>query len=111
MNKTSDINIRVTLNESKHPEKIQWHADDSGVEGLHESKAMILSLWDDKAASSMRIDLWTGDMMVADMQRFFYETLSTLADTYKNATNDESLSNELKKTANLFAQSNPQEIK
>lgn len=103
MSKTSDINIRVTLNKEKHPEKIQWQAEDSGIEGLHESKAMILALWDEQAASSMRIDLWTQDMMIDDMQRFFYETLSTMADTYRNATNDTELSNELRKTATMFA--------
>ena len=39
--KQSDINIQVGLNSEKHPVKIEWMAQDSGLDGKKESKAMM----------------------------------------------------------------------
>ena len=102
--KKSDIKITVTLNEEKHPEIIQWQADDSGVDGLRQSKAVMLSLFDQKEQTTMRIDLWTMEMMVEEMQVFFYETLASMADTYERATNDKELSGEMRKFAKSFGE-------
>ena len=51
----------------------------------------------------MRIDLWTQDMTVEDMNDFFFQTLLTLADTYKSATGDGTLGGEIKLFARDFA--------
>jgi gliding motility-associated protein GldC len=100
--KTSDIIISVSLNEEKHPVAIQWHAEDSGTEGLRNSKAVMLSLFDQKEQTTMRIDLWTMEMMVEEMQLFFYETMASMADTYERATNDKDLSAEMRAFAKNF---------
>jgi gliding motility-associated protein GldC len=102
--RTSEIKISVTLNDDKHPMAIQWQADDSGVDGLRQSKAVMLSLFDKKEQTTMRIDLWTTEMMVEEMQVFFYETMASMADTYERATNDKELSDEMRQCAKTFGE-------
>ena len=101
--KTSEIKFTVTLDENKLPETIQWEADDSGIEGKKDCKATMLTVWDSKDNTTLRIDLWTKEMMVDDMKRFFYENLVTMADTYLRATNDAHTSKQMKKFAEEFA--------
>lgn len=95
----SKINIHIRLDENKMPEQIHWSAPDGGVLEPKESKAFILSLWDKKEESALRIDLWTKHMMVDEMNEFFFQTLMTMADTYQRATNNQNLSSEIKKFA------------
>ena len=92
MNKKSEINLFVELDEKKVPVKIEWSATDSGMEGKKESKAMLLSLWDKDEEATMGIDLWTKDMMVEDMNIYFHQTFLKMADTYRRATKNEDVS-------------------
>ena len=101
--KKSEIKFTVTLDETKQPVAIEWQADDSGIEGVKSCKSIMISLWDDVDQSTLRIDLWTKEMMVNDMKRFFYESLSSMADTYLRATNDEDTAGELKEFSEKFA--------
>lgn len=87
--KTSEIHIKVGLDEQNVPETIQWEADDSPAVGLQPVKAMTLALWDDVQKGTLKIDLWTKDMEVHEMKRFFIETMSGMADTLRRATSDE----------------------
>jgi gliding motility-associated protein GldC len=98
--KENDILIRVELDENKIPEQINWQAAGSGMQGFQEAKAMFLSFWDGKDKSTLRIDLWTKEMPVDDMKKFFYENMMSIADTYIRATNDEDVAQEMR----LFAQ-------
>lgn len=102
--KQSEINISVSLNEDKHPVAISWKADDSGVEGQRQSKAVMISLFDLKEQTTMRIDLWTKEMMVEEMQLFFYETIASMADTYERATHDKELAGDMRKFARTFGE-------
>ena len=54
--KKSEINFTITLDDNKNPEAIHWQAAGSGMEGIKESKALMISLWDKKDANTMRID-------------------------------------------------------
>ena len=63
---------------------------------------MLLGLWDGEEKSAMRIDLWTGKMMVDEMNDFFYQTIYGMADTYLRATRNEELANEMKQYAKSF---------
>ena len=102
--KKSDIKLSITLDETKQPVAIFWQADDSGMEGMQESKSMMLSLWDKQQGSMMRIDLWTHEMMVEEMQHFFYQTFASMADTYQRATNDKEMTEEIRKFAKNFGE-------
>ena len=100
--KNSTIKFDIVLDQNKHPEKIEWMASDSGMEGMKAAKAILLSVWDEKEPGTLRIDLWTKEMMVEEMQRFIYDTMNSLASTYANATNDEVLSKELRDFSTSF---------
>ncbi len=101
--KQSEIKFTVTLDDHKVPESIQWEATDSGVEGKRDCKATMLTVWDAKENTTLRIDLWTKDMAVDEMKRFFYENMMTMAETYQRATNDAHMSREIKLFADKFA--------
>ena len=70
---TSEIKLKVGLDENRVPEELSWSAQDGGVDN-EEAKAMMLSVWDSKAQESLRIDLWTKDMPVDGMKVFFHQT-------------------------------------
>ena len=100
----SSIHIQVGLDENKMPESIQWSASDSTAENSRKAKAFLLSFWDGADKAALRIDLWTKDMMVDEMEDFFYQTLMTMADTYQRATRHSDLSVEMKDFAKAFYQ-------
>jgi gliding motility-associated protein GldC len=102
--KDSEIKFIVSLDENKIPEKIQWEASDSGVSGKKDCGATMLSIWDSKDRTTMRIDLWVKDMPVDDMKRFFYESFMSMADTYLRATQDPSGTEEIRRFSESFAQ-------
>lgn len=98
----SEIRIDVSLDEDKRPVNISWKADDAGMESVRDSKSIMLALWDKEEKSTMRIDLWTNEMTVEEMQFFFYEALASMADTYQRATNDNAMAKELRDFAQGF---------
>ena len=99
---TSSINIDVTLDKDRVPEDIRWNATDSRTENARKAKAMMLAFWDGADKSALRIDLWTKDMMVDEMADFVYQTLMTMAETYHRATQDPTLTAEMKQYAQDF---------
>lgn len=102
-----DIRISVAMSEDT-VEDIRWQADDAAAAGLESgeqrARAMLLALWDGDARQAMRLDLWTQEMTVEDMNDFMFQTLLTLADTYRNATGDRDLMAEIKLFARDFAE-------
>ncbi len=108
---TSDILIRVGLDEQRLPESLNWKADDADVPDMQKAKAMILSLWDGGDKSAMRIDLWTKEMMIDEMNDFFFQTLMTMGDSYKRATGDEELSEEIRNFGKAFYTQAQQKLK
>ena len=100
--KTSTITLKVDQAQDA-VQRIRWQADESQQPGEHDAKGMILALWDHVARSSLRIDLWTHDMSIDDMNDFVFQTLVSLADTYGKATGNEAISAEMKHFARDFA--------
>ncbi len=100
--RTSQIRLNVDQSDDA-VEGIRWEADDSGNPGMHSAKGMILALWDAEVRQAMRIDLWTRDMSIDDMNDFVFQTLVSLADTYHKATNNEAIMAEIKHFAQDFA--------
>lgn len=101
--KKSKITLEIGLDKDKMPSVIEWQAEDSDTEGMQEAKAMLLSLWDNKDQNALRIDLWTRDMSVEEMNLFFFQTLATLGDTYQRATDNQELANDIREFAHHFA--------
>ncbi|MBD8018621.1 gliding motility protein GldC [Kaistella pullorum] len=102
MRKTQ-ITIDVELDENHIPERMLWNAQDGGIDS-QETKATMISVWDDKAMEALRIDLWTKDMPVDQMKMFFHQTLVSLGNTYHRATGEEDVAAWMEQIAEEFAQ-------
>ena len=89
--KQSEIKFTVELDSQNIPEKIYWEATDNPNEGLEETKAISLALWDHYHKSTMKIDLWAKDMEVGEMKRFYIETIGGMAESLLNATGDKTM--------------------
>ena len=93
--KKTEIKLVVELDDNQVPEKIMWHADDSPLDNFQETKSMSLSLWDHDSKNTMRIDLWSKDMPVEEMKRFYIDCLGGLAQSALSSTGDEVMSAKL----------------
>ncbi|MBT8184837.1 MAG: gliding motility protein GldC [Eudoraea sp.] len=100
---TSEIILKVTLDENRVPEKLNWSAQDGGIDN-EEAKAMLLSVWDSTNKESLKIDLWTKDMPVDEMKIFFHQTLVSLSDTFMKATQDDKMTATMKDFCEYFAE-------
>jgi gliding motility-associated protein GldC len=98
----SKITIDVELDAERVPQAIQWQATESTASAPQEAKALMLSLWDSRDKTALRIDLWTQKMMVDEMGDFYYQTLMTMADTLERATRQSELVDDMKKFAKTF---------
>ncbi len=94
----STIQLQVSLDDKKIPEDIRWSASEQAGT-TRQAKAFLLSLWDGQEKTALRIDLWTKNMMVDEMDDFFYQTFVTLADTYQRATQHTELAGEIREFA------------
>lgn len=101
MNKSA-LTFDITLDENKVPEKIEWLSSDSKEGGA--CKAAFISIWDDQQKNTLKIDLWTKDMLVDDMKMFYYQHLLTMAETFERATSDHSMSKDLKEFTRYFGE-------
>lgn len=108
---SSTIQLHVTLDENKVPERIHWQAAEGGVPNPAEAKAFMLSIWDLNENAALRIDLWTNKMMVDEMNDFFFQTFMTMADTYQRATNQKELADEIRTFTKSFKVKMEEEMK
>ena len=99
----SEIKLEIELDENKIPEKMYWSALDGGVE-KSQAKAFMLSVWDEKSSDTLRIDLWTKEMKVADMKRFFHQTLVSMADSLERATDEDKMAGDMRDFCAHFAE-------
>ena len=99
----SKIVLNVELDENRVPEKLNWSAQDGGVNN-EEAKAIMLSVWDSNAQETLKIDLWTKDMPVDEMKLFFHQTLVTMSDSFFRATQDQKMTDTMKDFCEYFAE-------
>jgi gliding motility-associated protein GldC len=93
--KKSEINFTVELDDQNIPEKIYWNATDNPNEGLSDTKAIAVAIWDHYHRGTLRLDLWTKDMEVNDMKRFYIEMLGGIAQYLSDATGDQEMASEI----------------
>ena len=103
VHKTSNITIQVGLDENNIPEQLHWEASDT-VEKAAEAKAILMSIWDEKAKETLRIDLWTKEMRVDEMKHFFHQTLVSMADTFERATSEDKMAADMRDFCHHFAE-------
>ncbi len=90
--KKSEIHFDIALDNENVPEQIHWRATDNPNEGIEETKAVSIAIWDMYHRGTMKVDLWTKDMPVNDMKQFCIDIIGTLSDTVLRATGDEKMS-------------------
>ena len=100
--RSSEITVTVGLDENNIPIKMDWKAE--GSDGFKECKGMLLSLFDLESRDSMKIDLWTTEMQVEEMDRFMFQTLRGLSDTYFKATQNKELASAMQQFTEYFGQ-------
>ncbi len=93
--KKTEINFKIELDQNNVPEKIMWDATEKPEAGFSESKSLSISLWDHVQKNTLRIDLWTKDMPVNEMKRFYIDCIGGLAQSVLTATGDEPMANEI----------------
>ena len=98
----SSIQIDIHLDEKKMPEQINWSASETGSDKVQRAKAMCLGFWDGMEKNTLKIDLWTKDMMVDEMGDFFYQSMMGMADTFDRSTGQHALAHEMKHFAQDF---------
>jgi gliding motility-associated protein GldC len=99
----SEIKFNIQLDQNRVPEHLTWTAQDGGVDN-QQTKAIMLSIWDNNAKETLRIDLWTKDLPVDEMKQFFHQTLVAMTDTYQRATGDEKMTDTMKDFCEYFAE-------
>lgn len=100
-----EIRIKVGLDDNNMPVRIQWDADDSPAGGgVQDSKAMLISLFDREHLETVKIDLWVKDMQVGEMDRFVFQALRGMAETYFRATQNTELAKDMQRFVQYFGE-------
>ena len=94
--KQSTIKFEIDLDSNNLPDKIVWDATDKPHAGASETKSISIALWDHEHQNTLRIDLWTKEMPVEDMKRFYVDCIGGLSQSVLSATGDEYMSAEMR---------------
>lgn len=95
MSRTSTIQFTVELDEQNVPERISWDATDKPEDQNPDTRSISLAIWDEESKNTLRIDLWTKEMPVNDMKRFYIDCIGGLAQSALRATGDEQMAAEM----------------
>ena len=101
--KKAEIKLTIDLDDNNVPESITWESTDAENKEALPVKSIMLALWDHNYKNTLRIDLWTKDMAVDEMKRFFYETLQTMGDSFLRATGETNIVEDLRDYCAHFA--------
>lgn len=101
--KNKELKLNVTTNEGI-VERISWQASDFENNKEIETKAFMLSVWDEDKKGTLKVDLWTKDMRIDEMKIFFYEALMSMSDTFLKATGEQNIVEDLRDYCAHFAE-------
>jgi gliding motility-associated protein GldC len=105
VSKTTKIEIEVGLNKENLPVEMKWQSSDAPASvGKQDAKAMLLSFLDRPTKDTLKIDLWTVDFQMDEMDRLMFNTLRSLADTYFRATNNKEMAEHFQQFAHYFGE-------
>ena len=99
--KKSKISFQIELDENNLPQSISLNTDDGQLENAA-IKSFLISAWDKKTNETLRIDLWTKDMMVNEMLIMYHQTLLSMANSLEKATNEHKLADALRDYCAFF---------
>ncbi|MCD8538595.1 MAG: gliding motility protein GldC [Leadbetterella sp.] len=87
----SEIHFEVQLDKDRVPEKIFWDATENPNEGINETKAISISVWDHYHRGLLGINLWTKDMPVDEMNHFAVDMIGNLVQMIGDSTQDQKM--------------------
>ena len=99
--KKSKITIDISFNENNIPEKISCFSSDDKKK--KEIKSFMLSLWDSEKKETLKIDLWTKDMLLEEMKVFICQSILSVKHVAKRALDDDNLVNKIDKFSTEIA--------
>lgn len=103
--RTSEIIIRVGLNDKNIPVHLEWESTEGENAGQPQpAKAMLMSVFDRQTLDTLKIDLWTDDFQVMEMDRLMFQTLRGLTDSYFRATQNKELAAAMHQFVTYFGQ-------
>ena len=108
---TSDIKFQIELDEERIPETITWTATDKPDDAPSNTSAINISIWDPADRNTMRIDLWTKEMPVDEMKRFYIDCLGGMAQSILNSTGDEFMAQEMNQLCEKLVEHLKRELK
>ena len=101
--KKSKISFEIELDENNLPKIINLNTDDGQLNNV-KVKSLLISAWDAKTKETLRIDLWTKDMMMNEMMIMYHQTLISMANSLEKATNEDKLAGALRDYCTFFAE-------
>lgn len=107
----SEIHFTVELDNNNVPDKIYWDATENPNEGINDTRAIAIAVWDHYHKGTLKIDLWTKEMEVFEMKRFYIEIMSGLADTLLNATSDSAAAGKIEALCESLSKDLDEEMK
>jgi gliding motility-associated protein GldC len=107
----AEIKFSIELDKQNIPDKIFWEATNNPNEGLEQTKAISIAVWDTFNKGVLTTRLWTKDMEVFDMKRFAIENIGSMAEMLLNATGDQKMAEEIDNLCKKLTQHVQEEIK
>ncbi len=104
MSKMSEVSVKVELDENQVPVEIKWSATDVKDQGERTSKAMMMAMWDKEEENSLRMDLWTTEMTIDEMKKFYHQSFSAMADSFERSTGEDGMSEAIRDFAAFFGE-------
>lgn len=104
MPQTTELILKVQLDQENIPEEIYWKTDGAQQAEWVKAKAFLLSIFEEATKDTLKLDVWTRDFQMNEMDRFMYHSLKALCDTYSKATNNAELSNQFMSFVSYFGE-------
>lgn len=102
MSKKSTIDIEVELDVNHVPHKIRWTASD--LEADKKAKAMMLSMWDEQELNTLSMNLWTKEMTVEEMSKFYFQAYLSMAENFEKSTSEDQMALAMREFAEFFGE-------
>ena len=102
--KSTEIYLKVNLDNENVPDEIFWKTTNNPEQDWIKAKAFLLSIFEDQSKDTLKLDIWSKDFQLNEMDRFMYHSLKAMCETYVKATNNNELANQFMNFVNYFGE-------
>ncbi|MDA9663601.1 gliding motility protein GldC [bacterium] len=99
----SKLTFDLDLDVNNIPKNIIMNSSDNQAKDVS-LKSLMIAGWDEKTKETLRVDLWTKDMMIDEMYVMYHQTLISMANTLEKSTGHNKLADALKDYCAFFAE-------